>query len=125
MKKVLIIDDDTMIISVMTRILNRNDFDVYTATNGLEGMRIFLAEIPDVVITDIIMPEQDGVGFIMDALQINPLTKIIAISGGGRISADDHLRIAKGIGACNVLAKPFLPEDLIKAINKIFEKNVN
>lgn len=117
--KILIIEDDASVRNVLNTILKKQGFNVFVAENGKEGAEIFAENSPDLVVTDIIMPEQDGIGFIMNAKQKQPDLKIIAISGGGRITASDHLKVAKGLGANVTLTKPFDPKELIDEIKKL------
>lgn len=86
------------------------------AINGLEGMR-FAKETPfDLVITDIIMPEKEGIEVIMDLRRQQPGIRIIAMSGGGRLNANDCLKLAQKLGAKATLAKPFSGAELLATV---------
>ena len=74
---------------------------------------------PDLVIIDIIMPEKEGIETNRMMRHHNPDAKIIAISGGGRIGSTDFLQIAHLVGACETLAEPFHPDDLVHAANRL------
>ena len=78
---------------------------------------MFRSEKPDLVVTDIIMPEKEGIETIRDIRGEVPDAKIIAISGGGRIGNTDFLQIARKMGAIDALPKPFDPDDLLGRIN--------
>jgi CheY-like chemotaxis protein len=93
---------------------------VIEARNGKEGLQLFKPADIDLVITDIIMPEMEGLEVLrkLRTRQMPPV-KIIAISGGGKQSAADNLKMAKFLGAAKVLAKPFSNEVLISAINEL------
>ena len=76
-------------------------------------------ETPDIVITDIIMPDKDGIEVILHLKKNYKKVRIIAISGGGRINAKDHLEIAGQLGVDATLTKPFSHEDIIRIIKEI------
>lgn len=117
MKKILVIEDNAGVRNTVTRILQAAGYGVVTANDGVQGFESFCKEQPDLVISDIIMPEQEGIGTIRQILAERPGTKIIAISGGGRIGNTDFLQIALRMGAVDALAKPFDPEDLLGRID--------
>ena len=117
MKKILVIEDNAVVRSTVTRILQTAGYTVVTAGDGLQGVDMFRKEHPDLVISDIIMPQQEGIGTIRQILAESPGTKIIAISGGGRIGNTDFLQIARKMGAVDALPKPFDPDDLLNRIN--------
>jgi DNA-binding response OmpR family regulator len=117
MKKILVIEDNLIVRNTVMRILQSAGYRVVTAGDGLEGFDIFRKERPDLVVTDIIMPQQEGIATIRQILAERPGTKIIAISGGGRIGNTDFLQIARKMGAADVLQKPFDPDDLLGRIN--------
>jgi len=117
MKKILVIEDNAIVRNTMMRILQAAGYDVVTANDGLEGVALFRQETPDLVISDIIMPQQEGIATIRQILAESPGTKIIAISGGGRIGNTDFLQIARKMGAVDALPKPFDPDDLLGRID--------
>jgi YesN/AraC family two-component response regulator len=123
MYDILVVDDEPMIREGLKVALEMEGHKAVTASDGIEAMRMFYEQKPQLVITDIIMPESDGIEVICTVKEKNPDVKILAISGGGRISAKDHLKIAKQLGATGVLAKPFSTEELICEINKLFAEN--
>ena len=119
MRRILIIDDDHHILLMIKKMLERAGFEVDLASNGVEGLKLF-KEIPvDLVITDIIMPEKEGLETIRAMRRLCPDLKIIAMSGGGKISADNYLDAAKIFGASKVLGKPFSQKQLVSAVNDI------
>ncbi|HWE76043.1 MAG TPA: response regulator [Stellaceae bacterium] len=121
MKKILVIEDNAIVRNTMMRILQTAGYTVVTANDGLEGINQFRKEMPDLVISDIIMPQQEGIGTIRQLLAEFPGTKIIAISGGGRIGNTDFLQIARKLGAVDALPKPFDPDDLLGRIRSCLE----
>jgi YesN/AraC family two-component response regulator len=99
--------------------LNQFDHSVVEARNGKEGMELFLRANADLVITDIVMPEKEGLEVVKEMRKMVPSVKIIAISGGGRVNPTDYLRMAKFMGAAKVLEKPISSDSLIGAINEV------
>lgn len=115
-KKILVIDDDDQFRMMMVEMLERKQFEVFAAADGEEGIQIWQNVNPDLVITDIIMPNKEGIETILELKRFNKAVKIIAISGGGRTNAKDNLRSAKLLGASLTLAKPFESSELLKAV---------
>ena len=118
MARILLIDDDDAVRTVMRLTLARFGHTVTEARNGREGLTRFREGGADLLITDIVMPEADGLEVLMELAKHRPAVRIIAISGGGRQDASDHLHVAKLLGAAKVLAKPFSPEALLAAVNE-------
>jgi DNA-binding NtrC family response regulator len=118
MAKILVIDDDVVVRETIAEILADGGHQVVSAEDGRRGLRAFRAERPDLVITDIIMPEKEGIQTIMEMRAERPDAKIIAISGGGRIGNTDFLKIARQIGAADVIAKPFDPDDFLGCVSR-------
>jgi len=116
MAKILVIDDDAMVRHTMSKILRHGGYEVVLAEDGLRGVAAFRKEHPDLVITDIIMPEQEGIATISQIRREVHDAKIIAVSGGGRIGNADFLSMARKLGANDILPKPFLPADLLERV---------
>ncbi|MCR5028262.1 MAG: response regulator [Fibrobacter sp.] len=119
MPKVLIIDDEEDIRSVLKDMLGMSGYDVDTAEDGRKAKELYDKTDYDVVITDIIMPEQDGFEVILDYRNKNQLDRIIAISGGGRTSSEDYLNIASHFGVSSIFSKPPNYKDLIAKVDEI------
>jgi DNA-binding response OmpR family regulator len=117
--KVLVIDDDHLVRYTLSKILQRSGYDVVTASDGMRGMLLLREERPDVVITDIIMPEQEGIDTIIQIRRERPGIKIIAISGGGRIRNIDFLTMAHSLGADDVIRKPFEADELLARLTAL------
>ena len=107
MGKILVIDDDATIRLSLRLALEDVDHQVEEAGDGEAGMALLRAFKPQLVITDIFMPEKEGLETIDEIKTHAPATKIIAISGGGRMDPGDYLGIAKRVGADRTLVKPF------------------
>jgi CheY-like chemotaxis protein len=118
MEKVLVIDDDSLVRDTIVRILERKGYQVLVASDGVRGLGMFRSEQPDLVITDIIMPEKEGIETIREIRGDCPDAKIIAISGGGRIGNVDFLKIAEKLGASEIIAKPFDPSVLVNVVSR-------
>ena len=116
--KILVIDDDDLVLYTLSRILQRNGYQVVTAADGRRAMAIFRDERPDVVITDIIMPEQEGIETIMMIRHERPEVRVIAISGGARSRNFDYLEMAESLGAADVIRKPFEAEELLSRLDR-------
>ncbi len=118
---ILIVDDDAELRDVMQRVLAMRGYRVTAAANGVEASRAVANTAFDLVITDLIMPERDGVEVINDLRARHPEMRILAMSGGGHISRNQYLRIAKGLGAHSLLEKPFTNDELLGAIKTALE----
>ena len=116
--KILVIDDDEIMRCLIEEPPRDAGHQVSVAANGLDGMRLLSKERPDLVITDILMPDQDELGMIMAVRRERPTAKIIAISGGGAFESLDLLVTASRLGADATLAKPIMPEDLLDSVNQ-------
>ncbi len=119
MKKILIIDDEPYILMMLKKMMERAGYEVDLAENGVTGLNLFRENSADLVISDIIMPEKEGLGTIREMKQLKPELKIIAISGGGRVSADDYLNTAKLFGADRIFQKPFKQNEIVGAVNEL------
>jgi CheY-like chemotaxis protein len=115
---VLVIDDDPRVRSVVRRQMERAGFDVAEAADGREGLKICRREAPAAVLTDLYMPECEGLETIGRLRREFPQLPIIAMSGGfGRLG--DQLEVARRLGAALTLAKPFSAEQLTGALLKV------
>ena len=119
MKRILIIDDDFLVRDMLERLVRKACYDVETAENGFHAMRLHRENPVDLVITDIIMPEKEGLETITELRSLFPSVKIIAISGGGRIGPANYLKMAKMLGADRTFSKPFNPSELIAAVDEL------
>jgi DNA-binding response OmpR family regulator len=117
MSKVLVIEDDAALGGAIARALSHSGHQASVARNGNDGLELFLREQPSVVITDILMPEREGLETIRAIRNLNPDTKIIAISGASRTLYGDYLVMAAKLGACEIMAKPFGARELLTRVS--------
>ncbi len=118
MARILIIDDEAELRAMLRRMLEQAGHEVTEAANGAQGLRLYEQDAPDLIITDIIMPEREGVETIIALRRADPELPIIAISGGGRLAATDFLSMAKKLGARHTLSKPFGRDQLLEAVSE-------
>jgi DNA-binding response OmpR family regulator len=119
MKRVLIIDDDAQFRLMLRRTLEKEGYEVFDAPDGQQGLFSYRQLQTDLVITDIIMPEKEGIETILDLRREFPSVKIIAISGGGRNSPGDYLTLANKLGAQVTMEKPLNRMRLLEEINHL------
>jgi DNA-binding response OmpR family regulator len=119
MYRILIIDDEPHILLMLKKMLEQEGYEIDLAANGIEGIDLFKKSRANLVITDIIMPEKEGLETIREMRRIKPDLKIIAMSGGGKVSADNYLEIARIFGAGKVIAKPFTKQEMVSAVHDL------
>lgn len=123
MAHVMIIDDDKYVRSVVKQMLEVAGYSVTEASGGREGVSKHKENPADLIITDIIMPDEGGLETIMKLKRDHPETKIIAISGGGRIVRVDFLAIAKNLGVVKTMQKPLERTELLEAVKDALALN--
>jgi DNA-binding response OmpR family regulator len=121
MAAILIIEDEPSMRKLMTTSLSNKGFTVIEAENGRVGLELFQQHRPVIAITDILMPEKDGLETIRDLRRIDPEVKILAVSGGGQSTRLNFLGAAKAFGADIVLAKPFRINELLDAVKSLLD----
>ena len=121
MAHILIIDDDPQILDMLGQTLKHEGHEVVKALDGKEGLKLYRENPADLLITNMIMAETEGIEIIMEFQRDFPYVKIIAISGGGRIEPEEYLYIARMLGVQKTFAKPFSLEELLKAVNKLLD----
>jgi CheY-like chemotaxis protein len=117
--KIQIIDDDAEFRGYLKKLLLKNDYFVEAVSSGSEALKKIISTIPDLVITDIIMPDMDGFEVIRNIRNSSLDIKIMAISGGGRIKPDVYLNMASKLKADCILQKPFQKDELLDKITTI------
>jgi len=119
MAKILVIDDDPSILTMLKKMLEREGYEVDTACNGSEGLDKIEDSPPDLLITDIVMPEKEGMELIFHLRRKKPELKIIAISGGGRFNYEGYLTSAKYLGADLTFQKPLSHKEFVQAVSDL------
>ena len=122
MAKILLVDDDQQVRNMLKLTLERAGHAIVEADNGNIAVQKFQRNDIDLVITDIVMPEKEGIETIMELRSLDPAVKIIAISGGGRINPDDYLNWARRFGVRHTFKKPVDRAQLLEAINELLVK---
>ncbi len=122
MARILIIDDEPQIRSMLKLMLEREDYEVVEAPDGVEGIKVYRQNPADLIITDLIMPNKDGIGMIIDLKKEFPNVNIIAMSGGGLNKPDGYLKGAKKLGAACTLTKPIDREEMLRAVKDILKE---
>jgi DNA-binding response OmpR family regulator len=121
MARILVIEDDDSMRRTIARILEMAGYRVLLAENGLVGLELFHAHRPELVVTDLLMPDKDGLETIREIRASGHRTKILATSGGWRTAQLDFLGAAVEFGADLILSKPFQPKDLLDAVARLSE----
>ncbi len=119
MKRVLVIDDDYQVRKMLRKMLEKEGYEVLDAIDGTHGIALHKESPADLVITDLIMPEKEGIETISEMRDDFPELKIIAISGGGLVSPDPYLRLAKDMGAHDTFPKPIKKEELLSSMQRL------
>lgn len=119
MAGILLVEDNEDLRSMLKQMLEKRNHKIIEASNGREAINKFKSVLTDLVITDILMPEQDGIQLIMELKKKKPELLIIAISGGGKIGPANYLDIARVLGADAVFTKPFNVNHLIEEVENM------
>jgi DNA-binding response OmpR family regulator len=119
MPGILIVEDNRELREMLKESLTRKRFTVQEAENGKDAIIHFKPGVTDLVVTDLIMPEEDGLKVIMTLRGIKPSLKIIAISGGGKAGPANYLNMAKALGADAIYYKPFSVNEMIGKIEEL------
>jgi len=118
-KHILVVDDDEMMRAFVRELLEINNFKITEAANGKLGLKEFRENTPDLVITDIIMPEMEGISFIRELRSHNEDIPIIAMTGNVHGRMEEFLDISSQLGADEILRKPIKSKEFLEAINKL------
>jgi len=122
MSAILVIDDDASVREVVSEMLRLEGHEVIIAENGRDAIPLLSAQRIDLVITDLIMPEKEGIETISEIRRTDSRIPIVAISGGGRLGPGDYLETARYIGADATLAKPFARQELLATIDALLDR---
>jgi CheY-like chemotaxis protein len=116
---VLVIENDPAVQDSMKRVLELAGYRAVATRNGSAGLEEFRRTAPALVITDLVMPEKEGIETVIALRKHDGDIRILAIAGGERIGNTDILRVARSLGVDDVLAKPFQPADLIGKVRQL------
>lgn len=119
MAKLLLIDDEPMLRAALRCALELHGHVVTEAGDGKEGLLRFNPSVHEAIITDIVMPETEGLGLLMEVRKRCPATKVIVMSGGGTFKVGNYLQTAKLLGADAVLSKPFSCDEMVASLNAV------
>ncbi len=119
MPRILLVDDDCQVRTMLKLTLERAGHEVTEAEDGNQAVQKYDPASIDLVITDIVMPEKEGIETIMELRSLDAQVKIIAISGGGRINPDDYLNWARRFGVRHTFTKPVDRDQLLNSINDL------
>ena len=123
MARILIIDDETQVRSMLRLMLEREGYEVVEAPDGIEGIKAYRQNPADLILTDLIMPNKDGIGMIIELQKEFPDVKIIAMSGGGLNKPEGYLKGAKKLGALCTLTKPIDREEMLRAVKNTIKES--
>ncbi len=123
-RRILLIDDNKLLREAIGDLLESDGYAVASAGTGDAGLAMFRAGRPDLVITDLAMPEPDGIEIVRALSTEVPRPRIIVISGGGeRLDSLSNLRRAQNLGADRILEKPFRANALLELVNAVLEES--
>ena len=118
-KKILLVDDEEAIRKMVRAILGNDLYEFGEAANGLDAQVLLEKQKFDLIITDVIMPDCDGIELVMAVRRKLPEIKVIVMSGGGRVRAGHYLDLAGKLGAARVFEKPFDTAALRTAVQEL------
>jgi CheY-like chemotaxis protein len=116
---ILVVDDDSDVRAALRVMLQETGYEIVEAVDGREAMKRFKARAPSVIVTDIFMPEMDGLELLVKLRDAVPRVPVIVISGGGRHRDTTVVRTARALGAIEVLTKPFTVDDIVNAVRRV------
>ena len=121
MTKILLVEDEALFAEMIQKTLVAFGYEVVQARNGKEALKLYDPQTMGLVLTDLIMPDLEGVELIVALQRIEPSVRVIAMSGGGRNSPQSYLMVAERVGAVKTLAKPFSIAELVAAVRECLE----
>jgi DNA-binding response OmpR family regulator len=125
MAKILVVDDNELVRATTRTILQGAGHEVDAAGEGDAALRYVASTPPDLVLTDIVMPNKEGIGLILELRRTGYKGAIIAMSGGGKIGPSDLLTMARKLGADDCMPKPFHRADLIAKVAACLERGAD
>jgi two-component system chemotaxis response regulator CheY len=125
MARILIIDDDPDILKALKRVLEIEGHEVSQASDGKTALRHFAGDPADLVISDVYMPDMDGIEFLIRVREAFPEARIVTMSGGGHMAKEKVLGAASMLGAVGVLEKPFTIEEVLEMVKRSLNAEVS
>ncbi len=122
LKNILLVDDEESIRRMVRAVLGEEKYAFTEASNGVEALEIMETQAFDLILTDVIMPDCDGIELVMSVRKKLPDIKVIVMSGGGRVRADHYLNLAEKLGAARVFEKPFNTAELRETVRELLEE---
>jgi CheY-like chemotaxis protein len=120
-KRILLVDDDDSLRTMLVMALGPMGYEVIEARDGMEAIRLLKkGAMPDLVLTDIVMPEKEGLETVLEIKRDYPALKIVAMSGTNAIEGLDVLDVARKFGAARCLSKPFSIDELAVVLHEVF-----
>lgn len=117
--RILVVDDDTDVRDLVCRMLEQNGYEAVPAKDGRQALERLSLLPPDLVITDVVMPDVDGFEVLLKLRHLAPGVETMVMSGGGRVAPDFYLETARRLGARAVLRKPFTKAEILAAVRDI------
>jgi len=118
-KRILVVDDNEDLRTTIQALLQADGFEVSVAADGEAALLLHRAHPADVVVTDLFMPDKDGIETIIELKKLYPSVKIVAMSGWTSTQGSDYLQVAREIGAAVTLQKPFDPLELSRVVRQL------
>jgi DNA-binding response OmpR family regulator len=118
-KRILVVDDNEDLRTTIQALLQADGFEVSVAADGEAALLLHRAHPADVVVTDLFMPDKDGIETIIELKKLYPTVKIVAMSGWTSTQGSDYLQVAREIGAAVTLQKPFDPLELSRVVRQL------
>ena len=119
MARILLMDDEDALRAIMAEVLTEEGHEVVQSATGKAATDPDTIRDVDLIVTDVIMPDVEGIEAIRVATRLRPDLPILAISGGGRTVTSDYLPIARDLGARDTLRKPFTPDELVERVTAL------
>ena len=123
MASILVIDDEKLQRAILRKILEGAGHTVLDAKDGKQALRMYGENPTDLVISDMYMPEMDGLEFLVRVCEVFPKARIIALSGGGFMGKEEVLTAASRLGAVGVLEKPYTVEECLEMVEKVLKED--
>lgn len=123
MATILVIDDDATMRRLVLRVLKPAGHTLLEAQDGAQGLQVLARHDADLVITDLLMPRKEGLATMREIHGRHPAIRFLAISGGGEFRTAKFLEVAKVMGAHETLAKPFKPQALREAVERLLQRD--